>query len=213
MAAPQEVSEDNASAAAASANANILHGTSTANDDENDDNNTEEVDMPPNEPTELINVYAWSNGYHNQEEQDGNPVDKLYQNQDNITNTTAMPDTTDINDRTAGDNLNGAVELEDYEEENDGNDASDTEDDDNSTNGVDNRYPRRNCNKKDTYEPSFGGQKYSYQHNPMIIQTQGYNAMPENDKDNFILGIIMKQYILKRGLKELGARGGNVVKK
>ena len=115
MAANQEVAGDNAAAAAASANENILHGTSTANDDKNDDNNTKEVDMPPNEPTELINVYAWSDGYHNQEEQDENPVDKLYQNQDNITNTTAMPDTTDINDRTAGDNPNGAVEMEDAE--------------------------------------------------------------------------------------------------
>ena len=68
MAAPQEVSEDNASAAAASANANILHGTSTANDDKNEDNAIEEVDIPPNETTELINVYAGIDGDHNQEE-------------------------------------------------------------------------------------------------------------------------------------------------
>ena len=47
----------------------------------------------------------------------------------------------------------------------------------------------------------------------MIIQTQGYNAMPENDKDNFILGIIMTQYSLKRGLKELRAKGLNAVNK
>ena len=37
--------------------------------------------------------------------------------------------------------------------------------------------------------------------------------MPENDKDNFVLVIIMKQYSLKRGLKELGSGGGNAVKK
>ena len=47
----------------------------------------------------------------------------------------------------------------------------------------------------------------------MLIQTQGYNAMSENDKDNFILSIIMTQYSLKRGLKELGARGINALKK
>ena len=47
----------------------------------------------------------------------------------------------------------------------------------------------------------------------MFIQTQGYNAMSENEKYNFILGIIMKQYSLKRGLKELEARGRNAFKK
>ena len=47
----------------------------------------------------------------------------------------------------------------------------------------------------------------------MLIQTQGYNAIPENDKDNFNLGRIMTQYSLKIGMKELGARGGNAVKK
>ena len=133
--------------------------------------------------------------------QDDNTVDTLSQNQDNIPNTTAMPDTTAIDDHTAGDKPNGAVEMEDAEEDNDGDDANDSEDDDDSTKGVENSYPRRNSMKKDTYEPSFGGQQYSYQHNPMLIQTQGYNEMPENDKDNFILGIIMKQYSLKIGLK------------
>ena len=97
-----EVTRYNAVAAAASDNENILHGTSTATDNKNEDNNIKEVDIPPNEPTELINVDVGSNGDHNQEQQDENPVDP---------NTTAMPDTTDINDRTDGDNPNGAVEM------------------------------------------------------------------------------------------------------
>ena len=124
---------------------------------------------------------------------------------------TAANDTAD--DRTSGDNPNGAVEVEDVEEDSAGDDASDKKDDDDSTKGVDKIYPWRNRKKRDAYKPSFGGQQYSYQHNPMFIQTQGYNAMSINDKENFILGIIMTQYSLKRRLKELGARGENSVKK
>ena len=62
---------------------------------------------------------------------------------------TAANDTAD--ERTSGDNPNGAVEVEDVEEDNDGDDASDNEDDGNITKGVDNRYPRRNRKKRDTY--------------------------------------------------------------
>ena len=156
VAAHQEVEEDNAAVDAISANANILHGTSTANDDENEDNNIEEVYIPPNDPTELINVNAGSDGDHNQEERDEKPVDTLSQNQDNIPNTPAMPDITAIDDRTAGDNPNGAVEIEDDEEYNDGDDASDSEDDGNSTKGVDNRYPRR-TRKKNTHTSNHSG--------------------------------------------------------
>ena len=173
--------------------------------------------MPQNETIEIINVDAESDGGKNQEDQYENPVDTLSQNQDNVPNTTttsvitAVDDTSD--EHTAGGNPNGAVQVEDVEEDNDGDDASDNKYDGNITKGVDNRYPRRNKKKRDSYEPSFRGHQYSYQHNPMFIQTQGYNAMSENDKDKFILGIIMTQYSLKRGLKELGARGVNTVKK
>ena len=103
--------------------------------------------MPPNEPTELINFDAGSDGEHNQEDQDANPVNTLSQIQDNIPNTIDIPDTTAIDNRTAGDNPNGAVEMKDAEEENYGDDASYSEDDDDSTKGVDNRYSRRNRNK------------------------------------------------------------------
>ena len=51
VAAPHEVAGDHAAAFSASANANILHGTSTANNNENMNNNIEEVDIPPNEQT------------------------------------------------------------------------------------------------------------------------------------------------------------------
>ena len=51
VAAPQEVAGDNSAAAAASANANILHGTSTTNDEKNEDNDIKDVDIPENEPT------------------------------------------------------------------------------------------------------------------------------------------------------------------
>ena len=156
MDAPQEVEGDNS---AASANANILHGTSTANDKKNEDNNIEEVDIPPNEPTELINVDSGSDRDHNQEEQDDNPVDNLSKNQDNIPNTTAIPVTTAIDDYTAGDNPNGAVEMKDAEEDDNGDAASDSEDDEYSTKEVDNRYPSLNRKKKDTYKPSFRGQQ------------------------------------------------------
>ena len=118
-----------------------------------------------------------------------------------------MPVNTATDDVIDGDNPNGAFEMEDAEEDDDGNDASHIEDDDNITKGVDNRHPRRTRKKKYAYEQSFGGQQYSYQHNPMLIQTQGYNTMSEHDKYNFILGIIMTQYSLKRGTKELGDRG------
>ena len=82
-----------------------------------------------------------------------------------------MPVITPVDDRKAGDNLNGAVEMEDFEEDDNGDDVNDSKDDDNITKGVDNRYPRRNRKKRDTYDPSFGGQQYSYQHNLMFIQT------------------------------------------
>ena len=58
-----------------------------------------------------------------------------------------MPDTTAIVERRAGDNPNGAVEMEYAEEDNDGNDAFNSKDDDDTTKGVDNRYPRHNRNK------------------------------------------------------------------
>ena len=47
----------------------------------------------------------------------------------------------------------------------------------------------------------------------MLIQIQLYNAMSKNDKDTFILGIIMTQYSFKRRLKDLRSRGGDSVKK
>ena len=65
--APQEVEGDNS---AASANVNILYGTSTTNNEENGENDIEEVDIPPNEPTKHINVDAGIRGDQNQEEQD-----------------------------------------------------------------------------------------------------------------------------------------------
>ena len=66
VATTQEVAGDNAAATAASSNAGILHGTPTADDDKSEDNDIEEVDMPQNEPTELINVDAGINGEENQ---------------------------------------------------------------------------------------------------------------------------------------------------
>ena len=147
---------DNAAVAAASANAGILHGTPTANKDKDEDDNIKEVEMPQNEPAEIINVDAGRNGEQNQEVKDENPVNTSSQNQD-VPYTTAMSvipavdDTAD--DRTSGDNPNSAVEVEYVEEENYGNNASDNKDDGNSTKGVDNSYPRRNRKKRDTYEP------------------------------------------------------------
>ena len=100
----------------------------------NEDNDIEEADILPNDPTELINVDAGRDGEHNQEQQDENPVNTLSQNQDNIPNTTednipnttAMPFTTAINNRTSGDKPNGDVEMEYAEEDDDGNDAIDS---------------------------------------------------------------------------------------
>ena len=60
---------------------------------------------------------------------------------------TAANDTAD--DRTSGDNPNGAVEVEDVEEDSAGDDASDKKDDDDSTKGVDKMYPWRNRKKRD----------------------------------------------------------------
>ena len=111
VATPQKVAGDNSAAAAVSANAGILHGTPTADDDEAEDDDIKEVDMPQNEPTELINVDAGSNEEQNQEDQDESPVDTLSQSQENVSNTTDMPGITAFNDRTAGDNPNGTVEM------------------------------------------------------------------------------------------------------
>ena len=72
-----------------------------------------------------------------------------------------MPVITDVDDtlddRIAGGNPNGAVEVEDVEEDDDGYDASDNEYDNDSTELVYNRYPRCNRKKRDTYKPSLGG--------------------------------------------------------
>ena len=115
MATNQEVAGDNTDAAAASANAVILNGTPTTEDDEDEDDNIEKVDMPQNEPTEIINVDAESDGEQNQEEQYEKPVDTLSQNQDNVPNTTYMLVITDFDatadDNTSGDNPNGAVKV------------------------------------------------------------------------------------------------------
>ena len=122
-----------------------------------------------NAMSEIINIDAGSDGDHIQEDQDENPVDTLSQNQYNIPNTTDMQVTTNIDDCTAGYNPNGDVEMKEAEEDNNGDDARNIKDDDNSTKELDKRYPRRNRKKKDTYEPSFGGKQYSYQHNTMLI--------------------------------------------
>ena len=82
----------------------------------------------------------------------------MYQNQDNPPNTTAIPVITAVDDRTDGDKPNVSVEMEDVEEDDDGDDASDSKYDNNITEGVDYRYTRHNRKKRDTYEPSFGGQ-------------------------------------------------------
>ena len=57
---PQDVAGDNAAAATTISNSGILHGIPTAEDDEAEDDSIKEVDMPQNEPTELINVNAGS---------------------------------------------------------------------------------------------------------------------------------------------------------
>ena len=136
-----------------SANANILHGTPTANNDEKEDNDIEEVDMPQTSQHNLSMLMQGAMGTKRKEEQDENPVDTLSQNQDNAPNTTAMPVITAVDDQTTGDKPNGTVEMEDVEEDDDGDDASDSKDDNDSTKGVDNRYPRRNRKNIDTYEP------------------------------------------------------------
>ena len=111
MATPQEAARDNVAAAGASANKGILHGTLTDDNNEAEDDDIEEVDMPQNDPTELINVDAGSNEEQNQEDQDGSPVDTLSQSQENVSNTTAMPVITAVNNRTAENNPNGAVKM------------------------------------------------------------------------------------------------------
>ena len=123
MATPQEAARDNVAAAGASANKGILHGTLTDDNNEAEDDDIEEVDMPQNDPTELINVDAGSNGIKNKEEKDKNPVDT----------SPDMPVITAVDDRTDGNNTNGAVEMEDVEEGDDGNDANDSKDEDDST--------------------------------------------------------------------------------
>ena len=66
MAALQEVEGDNTAPAASSANANVLHVTSTPNEKNNEGNDIKDVNIPPNEPTEPINIDAGS-GDENEE--------------------------------------------------------------------------------------------------------------------------------------------------
>ena len=66
--------------------------------------------------------------------------------------------------------------------------------------GVDDRYPNRKINHNEDYIPSHGGKQYKQ--GVIHLQTQEkYCDMSDDDKKNYMLGIIMAQYSLKSGLK------------
>ena len=72
--------------------------------------------------------------------------------------------------------------------------------------GVNGRYPKLKRNQKEYYIPYHGGKQYKQ----VIIhlQTQEkYCNMSDDDKDNYVIGIIMSQYSLKAGLKRFGIKG------
>ena len=124
----QEVENDNIMVTRSSYNAIIVHGTFHNDGIEGtaspqlaaaaDDDDIKEVDMPENEPAEIIDVSDDDATYEEQEDPtDENPGDNLSQNQDGVSNTadvTAATDSKDTTkDRSDGDNLEGNIKVED----------------------------------------------------------------------------------------------------
>ena len=107
-------------------------------------------------------------------------------------------------DHTSGDNPEGSIKVKYIDDEDDGNDSDDDSD---NVMGVDGSYNKRKMNHKEDYIPSHGGNQYKQ--GIIHIQTQGkYCDMSDDDKENYMLGIIMAQYILKEGLNIFGTKGG-----
>ena len=165
----QEVSNDKTMAAGASTNAGIEHGT-PYNDGmegtttpllaDNDDDNIKEVDMPGNEPTEIIDDDTDDETNGEQEDPtDQNPGDNSSQKQDGVSNTAYDTPATDEEDTTkdhvAGDNSKGSIKVEDVDDEDDGNDSDDDAD---NAMGVDIKYPNSIRKHKEDYIPYHGGQ-------------------------------------------------------
>ena len=138
----QEVENENTMDARASENSGIVHGTPHTDgmegtappllaDDENDD--IKEVDMPENEPAEIIDVDADdATDGDLKYPTDENPGDNPYQNQDGVSNTEENIATVDdkytTKDRAAGDKPKGSIKVEDVDDEDDGNDSDDDAD-------------------------------------------------------------------------------------
>ena len=136
----QEVENDNIMVTRCSYNAIIVHGTfhndgieGTASPQlaaaaDNDD--IKEVDMPENEPAEIINVDTDDATYGDQEyPTDNNTDENPSQNQDGVSNTEyfiAVTADKDINkDRADRDNSEGSIKIEYVDDEYDGNVSDD----------------------------------------------------------------------------------------
>ena len=189
--------------ARASENSGIVHGTPHTDGMEGTDpslladnnNDIKVVDMPGNEPVEIINVDTYDATYGQQEDlNDDNTGDKPPKNQCGVSNTddntyaTDEEDTT--KDRAAVDNPKFSIKVEDVDDYDDGNGSDDDAD---NILGVDGRYPKRKRNHKEYYIPSHWGKQYKQ--GIIYIQTQGkYCDMSDDDRENYMLGIIMAQY-------------------
>ena len=125
-------------------------GTTPPQLDDGNNNNIREVDMPENQPAEIIDVDADDTADGQQEDPTGdNPGENTYQNQDGVYNTTDVIAATAAEDmtkyRAAGDNPEGSIEVEDADDEDDDNGSDDYAD---NVMGVDVRYPRSKSNHK-----------------------------------------------------------------
>ena len=136
----QEVENDNTMDAGDSSNAGILHGNTHTDGMEGTApplmaaattyDKIKEVDMPENEPAEIINVDTDDATYGDQEyPTDNNTDENPSQNQDGVSNTEyfiAVTADKDINkDRADRDNSEGSIKIEYVDDEYDGNVSDD----------------------------------------------------------------------------------------
>ena len=184
-----------------SASDGIVHGTPHTDSMEGtdlpsmdaDDDNTKEVDMSENGPEEIIDVDTDASTDGEQEDpNDGNPCGNLSKNQDRFSNKSDVTSATAAKDTNKyhadGDNPEGIIKVGDLENVYYGNNS---ENDENNAMLVDGSYTKCKKNHKENYKPSHGRQQYKQ--GIIHLQTQDkYYDMFDDDKYNYVLGIIME---------------------
>ena len=153
------------------------------------DDDVEKVELPPPQPAELIDVD--DNSVDNNASKDGDGNDNG--DPSSPPAATAAPDDTSTNEHTNSDEA-GAT----------------------SDQGVDCRYPKRRKNERipmnirRTDMPTY---VHQLQGTINVQSSEEVLTMTEEERDQYVLGVILMQYSLNKGLRNLGVQAQNATAK